>query len=148
MSRCKSKLQSRRPRRLDLFVCGPTVYDWSYLGHAKTYTQFDFIARYLRNQGYEVFYLQNITDIDDKIITEDAAEMKAAFSEIGREEMNGPMALLTRHRTTREIDSREGLCFKNVSLGLRFTRRRRPRRKEMQVKLWSGAEANIQPFGQ
>jgi cysteinyl-tRNA synthetase len=68
MSRRKERLEPRRPGRLDFFVCGPTVCDFSHLGHAKTYTQFDFIVRYLRNRGCEVFYLQNITDIDDKII--------------------------------------------------------------------------------
>lgn len=51
-----------------LFVCGPTVYDFSHLGHAKTYVQLDVLARVLR-QSYPVTYLQNITDIDDKIIT-------------------------------------------------------------------------------
>ncbi len=51
-----------------MFVCGPTVYDFSHLGHAKTYTQFDFIARYFRYAGFKLRYLQNITDIDDKII--------------------------------------------------------------------------------
>ena len=51
-----------------MFVCGPTVYDLSHLGHAKTYIQFDLIARYLRRRGYRVTYVQNITDIDDKII--------------------------------------------------------------------------------
>lgn len=50
-----------------LFVCGPTVYDFSHLGHAKTYIQLDVLARILR-QEYAVTYLQNITDIDDKII--------------------------------------------------------------------------------
>ena len=55
-------------KQVNIFVCGPTVYDYPHLGHAKTYTQFDFIVRYLRFRGYEVFYLQNITDIDDKII--------------------------------------------------------------------------------
>lgn len=50
------------------FVCGPTVYDYAHLGHAKTTVQFDFIVKYLRLRGYRVNYLQNITDIDDKII--------------------------------------------------------------------------------
>jgi cysteinyl-tRNA synthetase len=55
-----------------MFVCGPTVYDLSHVGHAKTYTQFDFIARYLRKRGYEVTYAQNVTDVDDKIIRRSA----------------------------------------------------------------------------
>lgn len=54
--------------KIKMFVCGPTVYDFAHIGNAKTYTQFDFIVRYLRARGYDVFYLQNITDLDDKII--------------------------------------------------------------------------------
>ena len=51
-----------------MFVCGPTVYDFSHVGHARTYLAYDIIARYLRARGYSVFYIVNITDIDDKII--------------------------------------------------------------------------------
>ncbi len=55
-------------KEINFFVCGPTVYDHAHLGHAKTYVQFDFIVKYLRHRRRKVFYLQNITDIDDKII--------------------------------------------------------------------------------
>lgn len=58
----------RQPGRVNLFVCGPTVYDLSHLGHAKTYIQMDTLARVLKQSDYDVFYLQNITDIDDKIL--------------------------------------------------------------------------------
>jgi cysteinyl-tRNA synthetase len=68
LTRRKQPLEPIDAGSLRLFVCGPTVYDWSHLGHAKTYTQFDFVVRYLRWRGLEVTYLQNITDIDDKII--------------------------------------------------------------------------------
>jgi cysteinyl-tRNA synthetase len=51
-----------------MFVCGPTVYDHSHIGHARTYLAYDIIARYLRSKGYSLFYLMNITDVDDKII--------------------------------------------------------------------------------
>lgn len=54
--------------RVNLFVCGPTVYDLSHIGHARTYIAYDIIARYLRFKGYSLFYLMNITDVDDKII--------------------------------------------------------------------------------
>ena len=67
-----------------LFVCGPTVYDSPHLGHAKTYTQFDFIVKYLRWRGYKVRYLQNITDIDDKIIKR-AAERNILWSDLSKE---------------------------------------------------------------
>jgi len=53
---------------VEFFVCGPTVYDTSHIGHARTYLAFDMITKYLREKEYDVFYLQNITDIDDKII--------------------------------------------------------------------------------
>jgi len=54
--------------RFNLFVCGPTVYDFSHLGHARTYLAFDMLANFLKHLGFNIFYLQNITDIDDKII--------------------------------------------------------------------------------
>jgi cysteinyl-tRNA synthetase len=65
------KVEDFMPRvegKVNLFVCGPTVYDLAQIGNAKTYIQFDVLARTLRASGYETFYLQNITDIDDKII--------------------------------------------------------------------------------
>lgn len=55
-------------KKLRLFVCGPTVYDFLHIGNARTYLIFDAFVKYLRSQGVEVFYLQNITDVDDKII--------------------------------------------------------------------------------
>ncbi len=59
---------TRHPDRVSLFVCGPTVYDYPHLGHARTYVVFDVLAKYIRWTGKEIFYLQNITDVDDKII--------------------------------------------------------------------------------
>jgi cysteinyl-tRNA synthetase len=70
--------------KVNFFVCGPTVYDFSHLGHAKTYTQFDFIVKYLRWRGYDVFYLQNITDLDDKIIRR-SQERGIPFQDLARE---------------------------------------------------------------
>ena len=72
----KEPFKPLKNKRVNLFVCGPTVYDLSHLGHARTYAAFDVIVRYLRHAGYEVFYLQNITDIDDKIIVR-AKELNA-----------------------------------------------------------------------
>ena len=68
LTRKKELLKPRKGNKVDMFVCGPTVYNYSHLGHAKTYLQFDIIVKYLRYRKYKVFYLQNITDIDDKII--------------------------------------------------------------------------------
>jgi len=68
LTRKKEKFIPLFDKNVKIFVCGPTVYDHSHIGHAKTYVQFDVIVKYLRYRGYKVFYLQNITDIDDKII--------------------------------------------------------------------------------
>ena len=54
--------------RVRIYVCGMTVYDYCHLGHARVMVGFDTIVRYLRYRGYEVTYVRNITDIDDKII--------------------------------------------------------------------------------
>jgi len=61
-------IPQKRKKSLDIFVCGPTVYDYSHIGHARTYIAFDTIIRFLKSQKIPVYYLQNITDIDDKII--------------------------------------------------------------------------------
>ncbi|WP_409988266.1 cysteine--tRNA ligase [Methanosphaera sp. ISO3-F5] len=79
--------------KLKLFVCGPTVYDYSHIGHARTYISFDVIVRYLKHKGISVFYLQNITDIDDKIINrakengEDPLELSHRFEKEYLEDM-------------------------------------------------------------
>ncbi|MBI2644021.1 MAG: cysteine--tRNA ligase [Candidatus Wildermuthbacteria bacterium] len=68
LSRRKENLRPRKNKEIHLFVCGPTVYDFSHIGHARTYIAFDVIVKYLRSIGFRVEYLQNITDVDDKII--------------------------------------------------------------------------------
>jgi cysteinyl-tRNA synthetase len=68
LSRKKEVFRPRKGKKVNFFVCGPTVYDFSHIGHARTYIVFDVITKYLRDKGYNIFYLQNITDIDDKII--------------------------------------------------------------------------------
>ena len=54
--------------KVGLYVCGITVYDVCHMGHARTYLSFDILVRYLRHLGYDVNYVRNITDVDDKII--------------------------------------------------------------------------------
>ncbi len=72
----KEELERPAGRPLKLFVCGPTVYDYSHLGHARTYFAYDAFVRYLSSEGWNVFYLENITNVDDKIIAraKEAAE--------------------------------------------------------------------------
>jgi cysteinyl-tRNA synthetase len=82
-TRTAEPLVTLHPDRISLFVCGPTVYDYSHLGHARTYVVFDVLVKYLRSTGKEVFYLQNITDVDDKIINR-AREEGVSQSELAR----------------------------------------------------------------
>ncbi|WP_432131905.1 cysteine--tRNA ligase [Streptomyces tendae] len=84
LTRQKEPFVPMRDGVVRMFVCGPTVYGPSHVGHAKTYTQFDFIARYLRRAGYDVTYAQNITDVDDKIIRR-AAERGSPPGELAAE---------------------------------------------------------------
>ena len=55
-------------KHVRMYVCGMTVYDYCHIGHARTVTAFDVVARYLRAKGYDLTYVRNITDVDDKII--------------------------------------------------------------------------------
>jgi len=68
LSRKKEAFVPLHGKRVSLFVCGLTPQDQTHMGHAKTYVAFDVVARYLRHKGYRVFYLQNVTDIEDRII--------------------------------------------------------------------------------
>lgn len=79
----KEQLVPTIPGVVQMFVCGPTVYSLSHIGHAKTYTQFDLIARYLKAAGFKVTYAQNITDVDDKIINR-AAELDISPQALAR----------------------------------------------------------------
>ncbi len=83
LTRKKQVFKPRKGKKANIFVCGPTVYDYSHLGHARTYIVFDMIVKYLKQKGYKVFYLQNITDIDDKIIQR-AKERRTAPQALAR----------------------------------------------------------------
>ncbi len=72
LSRTKEEFVPLEPGRVKMYVCGPTVYGHSHLGHAKSYVAFDVIVRYLRFLGYAVTYVQNITDVGH--LTDDADE--------------------------------------------------------------------------
>jgi cysteinyl-tRNA synthetase len=67
--------------KVSMYVCGMTVYDYCHIGHARVMVAFDVITRYLRQQGYEVNYIRNITDVDDKIFNR-ANENGEAYHEL------------------------------------------------------------------
>ncbi|CAG4885368.1 cysteinyl-tRNA synthetase [Georgfuchsia toluolica] len=68
LSRAKQEFIPIDPGRVRMYVCGMTVYDYCHLGHARVMVVFDMVTRWLRQAGYAVNYVRNITDIDDKII--------------------------------------------------------------------------------
>ncbi len=63
LGREKQDFKPIQEGRIGMYVCGPTIYDNSHLGHAKTYVSFDMVVRYLRFSGYDVLYVQNLTDV-------------------------------------------------------------------------------------
>ncbi|MBW1676670.1 MAG: cysteine--tRNA ligase [Deltaproteobacteria bacterium] len=68
LNKRKEAFEPIKPGKVGIYVCGPTVYDASHIGHARSVVVFDVIVRYLGAIGYEVTYVRNFTDVDDKII--------------------------------------------------------------------------------
>ena len=79
LTRSKELFTPIEPGKIRMYVCGMTVYDYCHLGHARVLVAFDVITRYLRSRGYDVTYVRNITDIDDKILRR-AAENGEAYT--------------------------------------------------------------------
>jgi cysteinyl-tRNA synthetase len=78
LGREKVEFEPINPGRVTMYVCGPTVQDYSHLGHAKTYISFDVINRYLRYKGNDVLYVQNITDVGHLLDTGEDRIIKKA----------------------------------------------------------------------
>lgn len=85
MSRTKETFEPQVEGKVSMYVCGVTVYDLSHIGHARVYVAFDAVYRHLQHLGYDVTYVRNFTDVDDKIIKranereEDPIELAARF---------------------------------------------------------------------
>ncbi|TCV94468.1 cysteine--tRNA ligase [Biostraticola tofi] len=69
LTRQKEEFKPIHAGKVGMYVCGITVYDLCHIGHGRTFVAFDVVTRYLRYKGYDVHYIRNITDIDDKIIS-------------------------------------------------------------------------------
>ena len=83
LTRTKEEFVPITPGKVRMYVCGMTVYDLCHLGHARVFVVFDMVTRWLRASGYQVDYVRNITDIDDKIIrrAQENNETPAALTE-------------------------------------------------------------------
>jgi len=78
LSRSKEDFTPREEGKVFMYVCGPTVYNHIHIGNARTFLSFDLIRRYLEHRGFDVRFVQNITDVDDKIINRAAEEGRSA----------------------------------------------------------------------
>ncbi len=115
LSRRKEYFKSRNKTRIKFFVCGPTVYNDAHIGHGRTYVSFDMIKRYLEYKGYSVLYMQNITDIDDKIINRAKELAKAG------DDLSDLCSDLARKYERRYKEDMESLNIKSVNLFMRAT---------------------------
>lgn len=111
--------------KVGMYVCGPTVYNYIHIGNARTFISFDAIRRYLMWRGYEVTFVQNITDVDDKIIAKaaeegrSAAEVASEYAQAFIDDMRaaGVLDPDIRPRATGEIDGMIALVQKLIDGG-------------------------------
>ncbi|XP_056174872.1 cysteine--tRNA ligase, chloroplastic/mitochondrial isoform X1 [Syzygium oleosum] len=99
MSRKKEAFRPRVEGKVGMYVCGVTAYDLSHIGHARVYVTFDVLYRYLKNLEYEVCYVRNFTDVDDKII--------ARANELGED----PISLSKRYCEEFRVDMMHLHCL-------------------------------------
>ncbi len=94
LTNTKRELVTLEPGKVRLYVCGPTVYDYAHLGHARCYVVWDVVVRHLRARGLDVTFVRNFTDVDDKIIKranergEDPIQLAARFADAFHEDMD------------------------------------------------------------
>lgn len=115
LTRRKEYFKPINESRVKFFVCGPTVYNDAHIGHGRTYISFDMIKRYLEYKGYTVLYLQNITDVDDKIINRGKEIAKQD------EDLADVCMTLARRYERRYKEDMESLNVKGVNLYMRAT---------------------------
>lgn len=92
LTRKKEDFKPLHEGKVNIYVCGPTVYDYPHIGHAKTYIGFDVVVRYLRYLGYDVLYVQNITDVGH--LVGDADEGEDKIQRKARQDSVSPMQIV------------------------------------------------------
>ncbi len=122
LSRGKEPFTPIEPGKVRMYVCGMTVYDYCHLGHARVLVAFDVVVRYLRSRGFEVTYVRNITDVDDKILKRASENGEAYEALTGRfidamhedEKRLGILPPTIEPRATQHIDQMIALIEKLV----------------------------------
>lgn len=128
LTRRQTELRPRKPDRVSIYACGPTVYDAPHLGHARTAVTYDVLCRYLTWRGFEVDLVSNITDIDDKIIAraaaegETEAELAKRFEDVYLAEMRalGVGEPRVRPRATEYVEEMVGFIGKLLEQGAAY----------------------------
>ncbi len=121
----KREFVPREAGKVAMYVCGPTVYDQIHIGNGRTFVAFDAIRRYLEAKGYDVTFVQNLTDVDDKIINRaneegrSAAEVASEYSEAFLEQMRrmGVEPPSIQPRATQEISAMQELLTELIEKG-------------------------------
>ena len=111
LTRRKEEFVPLEPGKVKMYVCGPTVYNLIHIGNARPMIVFDTVRRYFEYKGYDVNYVSNFTDVDDKIINKaneegrSAAEVAAEYTEAFIEDMHAANVLDPdiRPKATEEI---------------------------------------------
>ena len=122
---CKVDLEPLEEGKIRMYVCGPTVYNLIHIGNARTFISFDVIRRYMEWRGYEVVFVQNVTDVDDKIIMKaneegrTAEEVAAEYTKAFIDDMHAVNVKdpTVRPKATEEIDTMIALVQKLIERG-------------------------------
>lgn len=128
LTRRKEELAPLEPNHIKMYVCGPTVYDFFHLGNARPFVTYDTLRRYLEHKGYQVTYVQNFTDIDDKMINranEEGTTVKELADRMIEEYFHDADALNIKRadchpRATENIDQIIGLIRKLEENGFAY----------------------------
>ena len=100
----KTGLKPLADNHVKMYVCGITAYDYCHIGHGRTFVAFDTVARYLRFSGYDLNFIRNITDVDDKIIkraaenNESCDQLTARFTKAMHQDFDSLLPLLNLYR--------------------------------------------------
>ncbi|XP_019160292.1 PREDICTED: cysteine--tRNA ligase 2, cytoplasmic isoform X1 [Ipomoea nil] len=129
MTKQKEVFKPKEDGKVGMYICGVTSYDFSHIGHARAYVAFDILYRYLRYLGYEVVYVRNFTDVDDKIIKranelgEDPVALSGRFCQEFLNDMIDLQCLMPTNqpRVTEHMDQIKEMIAQIMSNGCAYT---------------------------
>ncbi|KAK4376442.1 hypothetical protein RND71_002738 [Anisodus tanguticus] len=129
MTRQKEVFKPKEPGKVKMYVCGVTSYDFSHIGHARAYVAFDILYRYLKYLGYDVVYVRNFTDVDDKIIKranelgEDPKTLSGRYCQEFLKDMDDLQCLQPTHqpRVTEHMEQIKEMIAEIMTNGCAYT---------------------------